>query len=110
MKECVNCGKEHNRRGKYCSDGCKQAAYRNTQTVTKQTVTRPESVTVGLPDKFGQPDCQCMHCLQNRNSKLGLTINHGAYKPADQLAKNEVNRVSLPGDVDYAGLCQEEAA
>ena len=110
MKECVNCGKEHDRRGKYCSDSCKQAAYRNAQTVTKQTVTRPESVAVELPDNFGQSDCQCMHCQQNRGQGYKFTINHGTYKPDYQLSKNEVNRVSLPGDPDYTGVSQEDAA
>ena len=112
MKECVNCGKEHDRRGKYCSDSCKQAAYRNTQTVTKQTVTRPESVTVpkiqdtpefSIPN-FGQPDCECMHCRQNRRQGNHHIINHGPYKPASALSQKELNRVSLPGDVDYVGV------
>lgn len=54
-----------------------------------------------LPANFGQPDCECKHCKQARMNKSKLVINHGQYKPRDQLAANEVNRVSLPGDVDY---------
>ena len=50
MSECIVCGKEHNRRGKYCSDACKQAAYRNkNETVTDQTVT-PEQAYEFIPD------------------------------------------------------------
>jgi len=30
-----------------------------------------------------------------------MTLNHGRYKAFSELADNEVNRVSLPGDVDY---------
>ena len=54
-----------------------------------------------LPANFGQPDCECMHCKQNRKAVKPLLINHEQYKHADQLLAKEVNRVSLPGDVDY---------
>lgn len=53
---------------------------------------------------YGQPDCQCMHCQQNRANGSRTTISHGAHKTVVQLAKNEVNRVPLPGDADYAGV------
>lgn len=56
---------------------------------------------------YGQPDCQCMHCQQNRANGNKSIINHGPYKPYQALAKNEANRVSLPGDPDYAGVAQE---
>jgi len=29
-----------------------------------------------------------------------------SYKPAKELADNEINRVSLPGDCDYDGVCK----
>jgi len=58
-------------------------------------------VTQELPANFGQPDCQCMHCRQNRRSKHPRLINHGKYRPVELLKHNEVNRVALPGDVDY---------
>jgi hypothetical protein len=57
-----------------------------------------------LPANYGQPDCQCKHCRQNRANKSKLVINHGDYKKASELADNEVNRVTLPGDVDYEGI------
>jgi len=60
-----------------------------------------------LPANFGQPDCQCMHCQQNRRSKHPRVINHGDYKLANELVANEINRVSLPGDVDYEGVCND---
>ncbi len=41
------------------------------------------------PDNYGQPDCECKHCQTNR---VKHTINHGAYKPATQLAEHELNR------------------
>lgn len=42
--KCLNCGKEVGGKGKYCSGGCKQAAYRNRKE--RPTVTRgPATVT-----------------------------------------------------------------
>ena len=58
-----------------------------------------------LPANFGKLDCDCMHCQQNRHQGSKHVINHGTYKPANKLARNELNRVSLSGDVDYAGVC-----
>ena len=60
-----------------------------------------------VPANYGKSDCKCLMCRANRH-----VINHGARKPefrADceghvegTLLKNELNRVSLPGDCDYA--------
>src|SRR4030042_6371193 len=58
-------------------------------------------VTPNLPANFGQPDCQCKHCQNTRASGSKFILNHGPYKRASELAGNELNRVSLPGDVDY---------
>jgi hypothetical protein len=69
-----------------------------TPCVTPTDVT-PDCNT--LPANFGQADCQCLHCRANTNNGNRLTINHGQYKTADQLQPNEVNRVSLPSDIDY---------
>lgn len=60
------------------------------------------------PLNYGLSDCTCKHCQQNRVMSNKFTINHGAYKPAEQLATNEVNRVSMPGDIDYDGICTVE--
>ena len=95
----------------------RQQRYRDNQkTVTNsnanKTVTRERNVTQVIPDigrviekpaNFGQPDCQCRHCQNNRSHGSRLVINHGPYKPASELSEGEVNRVSLPSDVDYAG-------
>lgn len=66
--------------------------------------TAHEKLPKGKSDKpanFGQPDCECRHCQQNRRAGDKHIINHGAYKPAEQLKANELNRVSMPGDIDY---------
>lgn len=59
---------------------------------------------VNLPANYGQADCQCMHCQQNRHSKYQLNINHGQYKAYGSLQANGVNRQALPGDTDYIGV------
>jgi hypothetical protein len=83
-----------------------------TQGMTNQGMTRekviPEAVTPVIPVRpanFGLFDCQCMHCRQNRANGSKLVINHGPAKAIGKLGPNEVNRVSLPGDVDYDGVC-----
>jgi hypothetical protein len=132
MAKCLNCGLEFEaKRGtaKFCSNRCRKLAFQRKSKVSVPAVlsvlgiTVPENGKVSvsvvsvpgfkvgdinepeLPANFGQPDCECRHCQQNRRSDHKLIINHGAWKPASQLAANEVNRVSLPGDVDYVGIC-----
>jgi len=56
-----------------------------------------------LPANFGQDDCDCRHCQNNRAKGSPHTLNHGPHKLAGALSKGELNRVALPGDVDYKG-------
>lgn len=56
------------------------------------------------PVNFGQPDCECKHCQYNRTYGNRFTLNHGKWKRVSELGKLELNRVSLPGDVDYVGV------
>ena len=85
----------------------RQQRYRDkAKSVTPAVTPCDENVTPTIPDDwvgYGLPNCACMHCQQNRRSGSRLLINHGPYKNEHELAGNEVNRVSLPGDVDYAG-------
>ena len=104
MGKCEYCDKEHSRRGKYCGDACKQAAYRNKdteQTVTDVTVEQ----TVTRPERYGHRDCQCQHCINNRSKGSKHVLNHGEWKSISELGVNELNRVNLPFDVDYTSVC-----
>lgn len=123
MNKCLNpsCNNDTQGKSRYCSDKCKVAYNRNklnsktvTETVTNQTVTdksvtdvtvTPEGEKLQVPTNYGQPDCECMHCQIKRGNKSHNIINHGKYKQAHQLADNEINRVALPGDIDYDGVC-----
>ena len=57
----------------------------------------------GIPD-FGGPECGCKMCHNYRaRGKDTKLLNHGPYKPVSELAEDQLNRVSLPGDIDYQG-------
>jgi len=113
MAKCLNCGAEFEAKrstAKYCSPKCRKLAFQNDKPRTlKGTVAgtlkgithRPEPVTpnIGKPANYGQPDC--VHCRQSKGRRI---INHGTPKTANQLGSNEVNRVCLPGDIDYVGV------
>ncbi len=58
-----------------------------------------------LPTNYGQSDCECMHCQSKRINNSKNIINHGPYKTQYELDEHEINRVSLPGDPDYNGVC-----
>lgn len=76
----------------------------DVRTLAQADAACGEYLTHGLPANYGQPDCECKHCRANRAHGSKHTINHGPYKPFVQLKPGEVNRVSLPGDVDYDGI------
>ncbi len=48
MAKCMYCSEQHERKGKYCSDSCKQKAYRRNTTVTddSRNVTVSDTITV----------------------------------------------------------------
>lgn len=86
--------------------------YRDKQKgVTSEGVTTEPSIAefdkiadmYGI-ENYGQPDCMCMHCQSKRTNNSKLLINHGPHKRVNELQLHEVNRVSLPGDSDYAGV------
>ncbi len=68
----------------------------------------PEGPKAELPANYGLPDCECQHCKSNRASGSRYFLNHYTYKAAGHLSSNELNRVALPGDVDYDGVCLDE--
>ena len=82
-----------------------QAEVEQTRTEIPKIQDTPE---FSIPN-FGQPDCHCQHCQTNRANGSKHTINHGAYKPAAQLAEHELNRITLPGDVAYERVCKQNA-
>ena len=78
-----------------------------TNVTPNVTNVTPE-VERNMPTNYGQPECECRHCANNRSQNNRLTINHGPYKTAAELKSNEVNRQTMPGDADYEGLMRHE--
>ena len=104
MKICLKCGREATGKGRYCSDACKQAAYRNrsvTPTVTSPTVTKPESVTVKtsaapgpelVPDekvygrpavRYDMPECWDLRPEPDSPDDVPVPGNRGRYNRLD---------------------------
>lgn len=130
---CWNCGQPipfstGKRKRHYCNDTCRITYKRKTEQSKANTKTEQDDVAVNdrsvatveqgkllakvfdndpyhLIANYGQPDCECKHCQAVKVNKSKHTLNHGPYKPASELAMHEINRVSLPGDKDYDGVC-----
>ena len=124
---CKNCDKATTGGSRYCSASCKTVWNRNkrnnvtaavTSTVTtsrdgpmrvKVDTSMPvqsfgESTTLPPITNYGNTGCACLHCAQNKGNGNRSVINHDRYKPIGELGPKEINRVSLPGDPDYAGV------
>ena len=118
MMRCLNCGKvveqAGNRPRLYCDDRCRMAYKRLSEQSYPNTLSGQALIErnhpMARPDiaDYGEPDCECMHCKSNRANGGKHTINHGEYKPVHLLGKGEFNRVTLPGDPDYDGVCLAE--
>ena len=128
MAKCKQCGTEYEAKRSdslYCSVGCRVAAKRNKDVTHKGlSVTTANKELIHVTDSSStQPlrvrpvdpiTCQAtgevfstMHEYQAHTNKSSNTINTGQYKPANELAQHEVNRVPVPGDADYNGCMVE---
>jgi len=81
-----------------------RAKIKGVTPVAPEGVTVTPCVTPKYPSEYGLPGCACMMCRAKRSNKSNAIINHGPYKRADRLSPNELNRVPLPGDIDYSGI------
>ena len=83
----------------------KQRALLSQGVTTEPSIAEFDKVAelYNKPLNFGDPDCMCKMCIGNRSKTKPHILNHGALKRCDQLGENELNRVSLPGDVDFQG-------
>ena len=134
-KELISTGNNPKR---YCSDSCRKAFTRKNadiaiqpakdailSAVNARITAQPGQIELGQsnpdtqpgqitdrPANYGQPDCQCKHCQQVQTNKSNAILNHNGYISASELIANGYthNRVSLPGDIDYVGVCSQEVA
>lgn len=107
--KCKQCNKEYEakrRTSKYCSAQCRKLAFQSDAKVSVLP-ERQATEAQGVIPNFGQPDCQCKHCQQNRAQGSRHIINHGSYKKEHQLEDRELNRIALPGDADFTGITPE---
>jgi len=74
-----------------------------TRPMTLAEVAVP-TLEDGMTDlnPMGLPPDQMRHVA---GAAKGHTINTGHYKTANELGPGEFNKVSLPGDADYDGVC-----
>ena len=131
--KCLNCDNERQGRRQYCSDKCKVAYNRNKNRNAPVTI-EPDSVTISeivtpeeclvitkptstefkqvLADEAHEFD-GLQHYRDNPASYAPRAnadrLNWGAWMNADQLhtARLTANRVSIPGDWDYDGVCRQ---
>jgi len=132
MGKCLNCGKEvaqtEGKRARlYCNDTCKKVFQRKakladngTENITghnRDTITGQanKSIFEYVDWKVLTPEQQAERWAKVKAGEhwaCGHKLTGGykmtdtervSYQPADQLATNELNHVSLPGDIDYAG-------
>lgn len=104
MAKCGYCSTEHSRKGKFCSDSCKQKDYRRRNTTVTEpsrnvTVSQRKRVTVKMPLR-ARPVLEFTGQM--------TTSERASYKPAEQLGRGQLNPVSKPGVDDYVGVCTEE--
>ena len=125
MAKCMYCSEKHDRKGKYCSDVCKQRDYRR-RTVTPTVTVEPESVTVdptvtnpckycGKQLEFAILEC-CYKCAINRPASSVSPARDGhtlSSRPALEFTgkmtvmerlfyrPGQRNFVSLPGRACY---------
>lgn len=107
--KCMNNNCDNDLTGKqraYCSDRCRKAVSRTKLDETDAQVGQvsglePSRTSSEMPANYGLEDCDCQMCRANRLTGNKKIVNHGEYKPIAELADNEINRVTLPGDVDY---------
>ncbi len=112
MNKCEICGKDSGK-GRTCGNTCRSKLNRATvsdatvEDATPTATVEAESLDyciidgISRPVNYGQEDCTCQHCKGIKMNGLKLTLNHGQYKSAGELAECERNRVALPGDTDY---------
>lgn len=119
MNKCEQCGKDYEAKratSRFCSAKCRKLAFQQNGKVSVPD-DKPVSVPIAVIPKiqntpeftilnYGLPGCMCQHCQNNRATGNKHTLNHGAFKPFSELGYNELNRVSLLGDVDYKGVVQ----
>lgn len=106
---CEGCGKTlEGRQSRFCSDKCRMQVKRTESQAEQRQSEQTESEQVAVV-RAGPTVHERQCAANNETRREPHTINTGPWRPADQLAKREHNRVSLPGDSDYDGIAEPAA-
>ena len=94
-KQCLQCDNEVSGKATYCSPKCRKAASRASVTDTTPVSVTNEGVTSTVT-----------HYVDRTNPN---TLNTGDYMSSQELeqAGLKANRVPIPGDHDYEGVCEQ---
>ena len=92
MNYCKQCGSEYEPQrstSRYCSPSCRKLAFQ---------VSVPELSVPAVPQ-----NAKTLHEINC--TERGVNVcNVGGWKSSGELGQHELNRVALPGDVDYVGF------
>ena len=92
-KKCLYCSENHDRRGDYCSDSCKQGAYRRRNATVTESNRNAPTVTrsIGLKFTGKMTDFEREHYHSaSELAEMGKTEGRRVFNP-----------VSKPGDSHY---------
>ena len=108
--KCLQCGQEFEGRADKatCSPKCQKARQRakvDNKVDTAKVDTLPPGVVwesePGASKKIAErlEPCTHLHCAAAKARGVNTVLHQ--HRPSHELGPREVNRVSLPGDVDY---------
>ncbi len=115
MNRCKNeqCNNDCKGSSAYCSDSCRTIYNRNKRNTATGTPTGTNTIETGVIAKRATSDTNqtdidsiCMTYAERANPD---TLNTGDHMTAHQLkqAGLKANRVPIPGDHDYSGVCEQ---
>jgi len=106
--KCSICNVNEAESGRKQCSKCRKAIQRGQNVPSGNVPSKMSPADLSpavLPANYGQDNCGCMHCKQLKVINPKAKLNHSGYMTAAELEANgfDVNRVSLPGDIDYSG-------
>ena len=102
MSTCIVCGNECGDKAKTCSDKCRKAASRGVTLPVDASVTNRCDIT-SVTSGCDKPSVT----YATRTNPDQLNYGEPLTKAGLAKARLRANRVPIPGDYDYKGVCQQ---